>query len=241
MVTLPDYPPVWWQEPVRMYARMIEARIPFAQANYGDGEWECLLGEQGSNVNGEVYTPELAEQLRETLLKHSGMWLGTNPSDRVRGRADDWVRGHDLQELPWIFKESLSEANVHGGLAPFLKACRSRNVILVGPEHLIDLPNELIGARFRSVLVHPHDAWRDVDRIVDQVLGHLEPCDLVLFAAGMASNLCIHMLMEDLVLENDQATLLDVGALFDPYVGVLSIKCYRKPEWPEMMERNLYR
>lgn len=216
------------------YVGLIQSQTSFAQANYGDGEWKCLLGFVGRNVNGEVYSPALAAALRTTLLSPVGQWCGTNPGRSMRIDVEAWVL-HRRPKVRLVWKETLSAANVRGELAPFFRAVRERGCILVGPRHLTALNPDVIG-HVEHILVPDATAWQDVDFISAIILEVVWETDIVLFAAGMATNLLIHRLRPMLPL----ATLLDVGAILDPYVGRFSRKGYRKPIFQERnMMRNL--
>jgi len=73
---------------------------PFSTANYGDGEWSCILGGVGShinhreyNVNGDQYAlPGLAEAMVDTLLEPVLTYYGYNPGKKLRGRVENWLR-----------------------------------------------------------------------------------------------------------------------------------------------------
>ena len=223
------------------YAKLIRDRTHFAQANYGDGEWACLMDREGTNCDGTTYTPELAAALRETLLEPCGMWCGTNPGNPetkpLRAQAEAWVVANKVN-VPWRKKEILPSANVNGELRPFLDAVRTRRVIVVGPEHLKHLPPHVIGPH-TLIQVPNETAWKVVDQTVKRVLDVIRPDDLVLFASGMATNLAIHKLWPGL---RDTVTLLDVGALLDPYVGVYSRNGYRKESFQTVgIKKNLGR
>ncbi len=223
---------------VHDYVEALRVGRPFAQANYGDGEWGCLLGNAGKNVNGEVYEPELAEGLRRTLLEPvPGMLFGTNPGRRLGPAADRFIADHGLKSLAWVDKEILSGANVRGELRPFLEALRKRDVVLVGPQHLMGLPGYVVGLH-DFVLVPDATAWREADDTASVVAELLQarPDAVVLFCAGMASNLMIPTLWSRF----PDATFLDLGATLDPYVGRFTRKGYRTPEFRlERKWRNL--
>jgi len=226
----------WFTGGVELYTQMIRTRIHFAQANYGDGEFSCLLGKAGRNVNGEVYEPELAEALRDTLLEPAGHWCGYNPGRKLEEEVYRWLMVNDV-EVPWVWKETLSAANVNGQLGPFFRAANERRIVVVGPEHMISLPPELLG-NFLHIRIPNSTAWKEADELADEVFRKAERDDLVLFAAGMASNLIIWRLWPRV---RGNVTLLDVGAILDPYAGRFTRKGYRKPEFRETnLERNFY-
>jgi len=223
------------EAPVELYADLIRRGIPFAQANYGDGEWSCILGRAGGNVNGEVYNPELAAALTETLVDHHGMWCGTNPGRKLEAEVDAWIERKKVAPR-WVWKETLSGANVNGKLAPVFQALRHRHVILVGPEHLRTLPPAVVEVAI-FIPVPDSIAWRKADVVVREVQHSVDSwwglgdrTQIVLFAAGMGSNLMIHRLWKA---DPEGGILLDVGAILDPYVGVWSRKGYRKQTFHE--------
>jgi hypothetical protein len=236
MIWLPPEPTwSWLSEAARMYALMVGSELSFAQANYGDGEWGCILGRSGTNSQGETYNPRLRDALRRTLLQPTGHWCGTNPGKRLKDEAEAWVKAHGVL-VPWLFKETLAGANVNGHLAPFLQAVRTRKTVLVGPAHLRDLPENVIG-RHHFIQVPDRTAWEVYEDTCAEVLSRVSHGCLVLFASGMATNLSIHHLWPEL---KGQATLLDIGAVLDPYVGVLSRKGYRKESFQQTgMAANL--
>lgn len=217
------------------YAVLVRSGVPFAQANYGDGEWACILGHQGGNVNGEAYTVETRDALTRTLLEPVGMWCGTNPGKKLALQVDAWLKKH-RPEVTWLDKEILPSANVNGKLAPFLEAVRERTVVLVGPLHLTALPPEVF-VPVAHVVVPDGRACAVASGTAEKVERLAEDGSLVLFASGMASNIVIHALWPEMEIRG--VTLLDIGALLDPYVGVYSRKGYRKPTWPASRALNL--
>lgn len=225
----------WYVPMVEMYTALLRTHTPFAVANYGDGEWSCILGKEGANVNGTAYDPELGERLADTLCNPVRQWFGYNPSRKLRAEAETWIRDSGV-DVPWVYKEALSVANVHGQLAPFFRALRERDVVVVGGPHLADLPDDVVGPH-EYVKTPASDAWREYDAIVDRLMhAAVLSSAVVLFAAGMASNLLVHRCRRSW----SHGTYIDVGAILDPYVGVYSRKKY-KTDWfqNEMMERNL--
>jgi hypothetical protein len=225
------------------YVRMIETCEPFAQANYGDGEWGCLLGHRGGNVNGEPYDPVIRDALRRTLLEHvPGYLCGTNPGWKLQREVEAWIATHGLGASErWVHKETLANASVHGEFAPVLAALRLRKVLVVGPACLRELPVEHFGATALVEVPGDGSAWKVVGETCDAVrsLAAGEPDSLVLFASGMASNMMIYRLWGDEEFRATGASLLDVGATLDPYVGRRTRSSHRRPEFDEAMRRNL--
>lgn len=226
----------WVGMSVALYAALIRDRMHFAEAAYRDGEWYCMLGRSGTNINGERYDPKLGAALRNTLLRPAGQWCAfwwphpTKGMQAFRG-ARKWLAEHDI-DVHWLPDRPISRANELGRAGPFFEACRTRRVVLVGPAHLKAL--DLFDVA-EHVIVPRAVAWRHADRLADEALRVAKDGDLVLFCAGMASNLMIHRLWPEV---RGRMTLLDLGATLDPYCGVMSRGVFRTPSWPKAMERN---
>ena len=225
---------------VGVYSAMIRDRVHFAEASYGDGEWGCMLKGHGRNCNGEVYTPELGAMLRQTLTEPTGQWCifwYPHPTIGVamRKRAKEWIAKHK-PEVHWIPHRCIARANNMGEARPLFEAFSARRVILVGPSHLSGLTLFPVA---HHITVPDAVAWKHMDRLVSEIEAVLRPDDLVLFAAGMATNVMIWRLWKRY---RKAVTLIDVGAALDPYVGHWSRGTHNSDEWREnMMPRNLPR
>ena len=229
------------------YVRMIRSGEPFAQANYGDGEWGCLMGHNGANCNGEPYNVTIRDALRHTILSPNGHLCGTNPGWKLQREVEGWVAFYDCAtSVPWVYKETLANASVHGEFAPVLSALRCRPLVVVGPGYLAQLPSEHFGAVQLVEVADDGTAWKSVEatceevkRVVADIWVKAQGQALVLFASGMASNMMIYRLWGDVSFRAYAASLLDVGATLDPYAGRMTRNAYRKPEFADAMRRNL--
>ena len=159
---------------------------------------------------------------------------------------EGWVAFYDCAtSVPWVYKETLANASVHGEFAPVLSAFRHRRLVVVGPAYLCELPAEHFGAVHVIGVAPDGTAWKSVDETCANVrrAAELGKADqdpaLVLFASGMASNMMIYRLWGDAEFRATGASLLDVGATLDPYAGRMTRNAYRKPEFADAMRRNL--
>lgn len=233
----------WAAMAVSTYEALLAERVHFAQASYRDGEWYCMLGHRGRNCNGERYTPSLAAALQRTLLEPVGQWCvfwwpgprETPSQQNVRARAVDWIRKRK-PPVRWLPDRPIGRANEQGLARPIFEAMARRNIVVVGPQHL--LRQTLLPVQ-SYVVVPDATAWVEHERIVEDAMAVIQPGDLVLFAAGMATNVMIWKMWP---LLRGRATLLDIGATLDPYAGVFSRGVYRDPHWQqEIMPRNVPR
>ncbi len=225
----------WFVHLTQHYAAMIRDGMPFALASYGDGEGQCILGEPGENCDGTKSTIELSDALADSLLHPVGQWCSFfDVSCSLREDAITWIERH-CPPIHWIAQRPYGRAAEIGELAPFLHAIKDYTspVVIVGPPLLHDLPEPVLGP-FVHIPRPEATAWEELDSIAEHVSGEMGLDALFLFAAGMASNLLIHRLW------NGGYTMLDVGALLDPYCGVQSRRIYQDPAWQrDMKPRNL--
>jgi hypothetical protein len=216
---------------VNDYVELIDNRSRFVQANYGDGEWACILGHPGQNCNGEHYNTPLQLALIQTILKPpSGhVWYGSNPGKKLEPSVQHWLLEKGLTQRVWVYKEILSGANVNGKLGPFIEAVRRHKTILIGPKHLRDERVHNIWNITTQISVPTADAYlahtRTLNNAVDMIEKH-DP-ELVLVCAGMAANPLIHQLAT----QYPAISFLDMGATLDPYASVWSRNAYRKEEF----------
>jgi hypothetical protein len=222
---------------VAIYTAMVRDRVHFAEAGYRDGEWYCMLGKVGRNINGEKYDPALGALLRRTLLEPVGQWCAFwwphptigMPAYRM---AREWLSKHELN-VSWLPDRPISRANELGRARPFYAACATRRVVIVGPDHMRKLDLFPVA---EHVTIPPAIAWKHTADVCKRVMDVYQPDDLVLFCAGMAANVMIHRLWPEL---RGRATLLDIGAALDPYCGVMSRGVFREPGWQDkVMPQN---
>jgi hypothetical protein len=172
---------------------------PISVSRWGDGESLILSGAEGANCDGVKYTAPLRAMLAEAAQNEAVIKLTT--------RDKAWKFPFESQGD----HATLHDASERGNVRPFFSAIRAHgNITIVGPQHLRNLP-----LKFAHVVTHPSDAIDHLQDLLKQ-LDHIGPGDLVLFCAGPTSNVLIDRL------HGRGACLLDVGALLDPYAGVIS-------------------
>lgn len=240
------------------YTALIEAGTPFTLANIGgDGEMLTVTGWRGTNSDGKESTPEKQEALARCLLEPRYTFAGYNPGKAGTPKlekAETWLRDHGINvpdrgrttlddpdygkaaiNIRWVHKEIIGHANTTGRLNGFLKALSKREWYHVGTNvpAFADLNT--------SVHVASNAGWHDMGGIKHVVEAAIltRPPDagwpLLTFSLGYLTKVLIWRLTPDY----PDVTMIDMGACFDPYCGVLNRSGYRRPEWPEMMARNL--
>lgn len=198
---------------------------PFAFARYGDGEWNCILGMVGENCDHHPYSPELASDLRWTLIDFAdserylyAMGPKATRNDGIGPQVKEWL-AHNAPALSWVSSETLLEASLRGRLSPFVDALKARHVMIVGPVYLRLLPFPNLTLIEVPVL----NCYTEKDRIESEITTHAAQADVILLSAGMLTKVLIHDLYSMI-----GKTMIDCGSLWDVYCGIDSRRYARK-------------
>jgi len=226
--------------PLEEIAARIRDGRHFSFVRFGDGEWSAILGDPGANCDGHMYFPELGQRLAGTLKAPRDMYYAMQPYalSRDARRIVRFIHRERIA-LRWHDADVFHDASCQGRLAPFVRALRGRPVVVVGPAHLRPL-NEQVFPYEHFVEVPARNCFLDMDRIRRQVLdlGGARQGVVYLFSASMPAKVLVYDLFPDL---GGQNWLLDVGSLWDVYVGVRSRGVFRKLDWGPLIARNIAR
>lgn len=126
--------------------------------------------------------------------------------------------------IDWIDADCFHKASIKGFFDTFFEAIKDRDVILVAPDRLM-LIDEL--DYHASIEVPLTDCWKEKDRIMTDIRAMIEPESVVLFCAGMPTNVMIDELYQE---HGKECTFLDMGSVFDPYCGHATRSYHKKLE-----------
>ncbi len=206
----------------------------FTFSRFGDGEWSAVLLRDGANCDGHNYSKELSVALNDALINHKDYYYGMQDyALKNLGRDIVSYLKKNKSDINWYNASIFHDANLAGELNPFIKALRTKKVVLIGPEYLKELslfPVE------DFVAIPPVNCFDAYDQIKNGILNANVPDEdtVYLFSASMASNALIHDLYDQL---GEKNWLLDVGALWDVYVGKKSRSIYSE-DWVERIKIN---
>lgn len=209
-----------WQNTFIRICELIRMNIQFKFARYGDGEIFCMDGRKGHNCDKHEYFPDLGKALRDGVQKADYM-VGIQPLSVAYFHNISY-----FSHLSLYNADVLHNASIQGRLFELLEACAGRPVIIVGPKHLEFFTNLLIETP-------PLNCWLKYEEICTQLedkLKWLDPigdatCQAVVF-------LCASMMSEVIIdrFKDWNATFIDCGSVFDPYVGVKSRRYHHNLE-----------
>lgn len=194
---------------------------PFKFSRWGDGEWLCMAGEEGTNRDGNDYLPELGKALRDIIASdpdyYMGIQYGVFYNEKYpRGQSGPSLRQYMIQNLfdhplNWVMGDVFHLAAEFGYLKEFVDVLKDRYVIYVGAEYFIELP-------FVRDLIElpPCNSYYENENTHYVMNGYASAINVYdpvfIVSAAMNSNVIIDLLP-------DHCTAIDMGSVFDPWLG----------------------
>lgn len=200
--------------------RKLNEREPFTFVRYGDGEWACLFGMDSKNCDGNIYFTDLSEALKNIVLSqpqyYMGMQYGALVSDYFGLKDKIYPFIWDL-DIDWVNADILHRASEFGKIQPFFDALQNREIILVGAEYFDGMQSIPVADH---VVIPDSNCWLEVEEIIaatNEAILDASPGCVVLFMASMAANVMIDRLYQ---IHGSYTTLIDMGSVLDPYLGI---------------------
>jgi hypothetical protein len=199
-------------DPFEEICGMLDRGEPFSFSRFGDGEFNAIFSVDGANIDGHRYFPDLGRRLAEILKREPDYIMGLQPLVVLMRNIKDI---HTLSgDIRWVQADSLHLASMEGRLGGFFAALGQRRVLLVGAPHHRPLAER---RSWQFVEVAYGDCWPQYESLCPALESHAVADGTVfLFCASMTAN----VLIDDLYRLNPRNTYIDVGSVFDPYVGV---------------------
>jgi hypothetical protein len=186
----------------------IASSTPISFSRWGDGEWFNIEKRPGSNCDGNIYYPDLGDALKAVASVKQPYYMGKQKATGCYSAADDF-------DQDWIHSDIFHWASIEGQLDLLWNSLKDPFVVYIGNDDLKTLPfiNGFIN-------IPPNNVWLQRDKLMEIIKGTIKDRHTTyLFSAGMATNVFI----DELYRFNSENSYIDVGSVFDPYVG----KCTR--------------
>lgn len=186
---------------------------PFAFTRWGDGEWYNVNKVKGKNCDGNIYYEDLGDELLKIVSEKQNYYLGTQT-----------LINYSVQESKkypqnWIDADVFHKASINGKLEKFITTLEKKYIVYIGNKSLSKLHfiNEFIEIPYNNSWLIKEDILKKIKNTFSDNL------KVYLFSSGMATNYYIHKLW----MENKKNIYIDVGSVFDPYVGKIT-RSYHK-------------
>jgi len=206
------------------FLEKLKANEPFSFSRWGDGEWNAIFGKNGQNCDGHKYFEDMGAQLSAIVQGSPEYYMGMqNLAMTIRGDAINAFNA-DLG-IEWIDADCFHKASIKGFFDTFFEAIKDREVIMVAPERLKSLYNDM---QFRGFVEVPLvDCWHEKDATLNMINSMPFKDAVILFCAGMPTNVMIDELYQE---HGKECTFLDMGSVFDPYCGYSTRSYHKKLE-----------
>lgn len=215
------------------YVEKINNGEKFSLARYGDGELNCMWNKGRKNSNGCIYSPELRSSLLDSFShkKDPAFIYGLQ---RVLPQ-DEKLTLETWPDVVWHDTEIFSEAVANGELYPFIKALRSKQVMVIGNFSIRDVTRDILPNRW-FYEVPPFNAYEERKRVIETIEWNnkFNKGWVYLFSCGMAANAFIGELHGKV-----DGWLLDVGHIWDAFAGSMS-RCDLEGKSLEDIQKNLH-
>jgi len=182
----------------------IKTKTPFAFSRWGDGEWANVNKVKGQNRDECIYFEDLGDELYTIVSEEQDYFLGNQTLI-----TSPYFMTQSPQK--WIDADVFHKASIEGKLDSFIQVLYKTPIVYIGNPDLQSLPfiNTFISIPYKNV-------WLDKDSVLKSIRNTFNTVPKVyLFSAGVATNVFIDILWK----ENSTNTYIDVGSVFDPYVG----------------------
>ena len=195
------------------YIEKLETSHPFALTRWGDGEWFNLNKKKGQNCDGNIYYEDLGDELFKIVSEKQNYHLG------IQTLVGYSVSQSKKYPQDWVDADVFHKASSNGNLQEFIGSLENSHVVYIGNESLknLNFVNEFIEIPYNN-------CWLIKDKIIKNVESTFsDQTKVYLFSAGMATNYFIHELWN----KNNKNIYIDVGSVFDPYVGRMTRSYHR--------------
>lgn len=202
---------------IHFYIEKIRKNEQFKFLRWGDGELLVMRGTP-KMIGGKEHAvfPEITKDVCE-IAKHlnpehiNGFQnLSLSIPDLVKfiPEYDDWYNAD-------VFHHASQKAQLHH----FFEALKGKNVVIVGSEKMKAIKKYIDYAGF--ITVRDQDCYRDKEMVLAEMRNY-QPGTIFLFCASRLSVPAIYHS------DRDDCTLIDMGSVFDPYIGVISRRYHDK-------------
>jgi len=205
---------------LEQYLTWLKERKPFTFARYGDGEFSAILQRGEKNCDGHQYYPEMGKALADILKSEPPYQIGIQQHAlRTIPELPAWLSKNGLKVEDFVNADVWHHASIKNQFDAFFEAIQNRSVLLVGPHMLTKMDIHSYWVEVPTV-----NCWLSFDAIMRAIDNYIDHSDIVLFSASMPAKVMIDELYQRV---GERKTLLDMGSVFMPYVGI-SNRSYHK-------------
>ena len=218
---------------LQYYIDKLKSNEKFSFTRWGDGEWGCVFGAEGHNVDRHQYFPEMSEGLLEALVVDKGYikatWPLTVPMfSRINPLITEFIEVNDI-DYEWHDARVWEEEAMKGKLNPLIKQLEEMDFIVVSEES-----KRRLSVKYTDFIEVPAvDCFLEKDSIKEKVIDMCDKYDKPVFgfSASMATNVIVDELHS---VVGDKCWMIDFGSIWDPFVGNITRSYHHRYESKEI-------
>jgi len=209
------------------YIDKINKKEHFSFTRWGDGEWFCAGGVNGSNCDKHQYFPEMSKDLRDALTSnkdyYKAIWPTTHGQIQKNLQHINSIITTNKISIKWANAIVWEDLVIREGINKLITALEGRNFVIVSNSIKRKLPIKYVD----FIEVPNVNCYLDKDRIKHQMVEISKKYDDVVFgiSASMATNVIVDQLYDII---GDKSTMIDFGSIWDPFTGVISRSYHRE-------------
>ncbi len=234
------------------YVQWMHENTPWSLSRWGDGEIRSLLTEDDAcwgrlkrlsgawakgrtNKSGHSFPYQMGEDMRTLLRgrpKHRLAIAGRFASVRRKSHEvglgkwlKEWLVKNKLDDLTWDPCDLIVYSLIKQKFRSFLAAMRARRVVVVGPAHLKKLKVFKVAGFVETPRRDAYRSYAALFKSTAELLHKKEPT-VVSISMGPAAPLLVESLHN---FDDGRHTILDLGSIWDPFVGESSRSYMRRP------------
>lgn len=229
--------------PMDYYITRLKENAYFSFPGFGDSELFCIVGQRlGTHSGfGQLHTEEIGVLLREAIKPKDENYLRAFPKIVTHQPLWDYYQTYPLEGDFYERDMVLDDFAVKpGALRDFIEQLRKMNVYIVSNSAARGLHFLNYKKFFEITSPNYHLVEGGIQKTVDEITAFGQP-GVYLFACGMSDAPMISALHGKI----KDAFLIDVGSIFDAFVGQGAQrewrqKLYSNPQrWVEWIAANL--
>jgi|TARA_R110000824_G_scaffold56467_4_gene154601 hypothetical protein len=212
------------------YVELLKRNHKFSYTRWGDGEWGCVFGAEGQNIDKHKYFPEMAECLRTALKNDKGYQKATWPYsapmlNNIKPQVEEYLSKHKLSK-DWYDARVWEDACLDSTIDLLVQQMETMNVVFITEPDKRKLPIKYVG----FIDIPSVDCFLAKEDIKTAMRTALTQYDDIVFAfsASMATNVIVDEMYDEI---GDRCWMIDFGSIWEPLIGKITRSYHRLYPW----------
>ena len=202
---------------------LLQKKTPFTFIRFGDGELFCMQKPMFANKRHQPRDDKLSKEIIKSFqIDNDKYMIGCLLEGTTAGRTRELQRtAKTFRQKLWSWSPVAFHLTFLENIYGFIELVRSirqyKNIVLIGGPGVTESQEvkEIFGIK-KIVTLSDTNAYYELDKKWDEIIDALLYSDLIIPAAGWASNCIVQRLNKDGLFP---ITILDIGSVLDAIAG----------------------